>query len=316
MKRFKSYQLLLVSLIVALIVTGVISSMINDFYAQKVQEHLQEVQKNFQEAQKNVITEYIQSKKEESEFSLNQIMLPLEKANKQLKPDLKSALKKDTIRAYKLANEIYKKYSKTKNKKELQDCIIEALSRMPFHNKNSSIFIKDYKFNTLLDADVTSENKEHRDIDLEAMQKVRKYKEGYLEYVSLSNEEQMLYVKNLDFYDWYIGVTSNVHRAQKELQENLLQSIKKTSLDKDEFLGVLQKKDILFLTKKLDIDVKNLTQVGEWHQLKDSYYYTKYYKPFAWYLMYGFDAESMIAKIKEQQKEQKLTLEKEFSFFK
>lgn len=314
-KRFTLYKIVLVVLILTLIISAIVSFLINDFYTKKVQDHLQLVEKNFQESQKNVIPEYIQSKKAESEFLLNQIILPIEKADKQLKVELKSKLKEDALSAYNLAHEIYKKYSKTKNKKELQDCIKEALSRMTFKNKSSSVFIKDYKFNTLLQADVKNDNKEHRDIDLESMQKVRKHQEGSLKYVSLSNEEQMLYVKTLGLYDWYIGVIANVQKEKQVLQSNLLKDIKKIPLAQDEFLGVYEKTKALIVMKKLHIDIKSLSKDETWKQVKNSYYSVKYYKPFDWYFVYGFNPEGRIAQIKQQQERQKLTLEKEFSFF-
>lgn len=281
------------------------SYFISNFYLQKVQTHLRE-------ANKTAIKEYIEAKKFESEFSLNQIMLLLYQANQKFKP--KVELKEEVDKAYNIAHEIYDNNKKSKTTRALQASIKEALGKVTFASTNASLFIKDYSGNRLLKANVDSSNKEYRDIDLEAMQKVRRYKEGYIKYIGLSNEKKVSFVKNLDLYDWFIGSTLNLSAEKALLKSTLLRSIKSIPLDTEEFVGIIEKEKALYLTKQIEIDLKSLKKDAAWFKLKDSYYYAIYYEPLDWYIIYGFDAENMIDKMQKKQKEEEKSLQKEFSF--
>lgn len=277
--------------------------------------YMQKMQNSLKLEEKRDITEQISAKKSESELLINQLIFRLKNENRELQPKAEKELKEDVSLAYETVHTIYEKYKRTKSTKELKKYIKERLSQLRFENKALLVFIKNYNGDTLLDVDDKSANTQYRDITLESVQKVRKHKEGYIRYDSLSNEKKTLYVKNLDLYDWFIGATVNMQKQKEMLKSNILENIKTTPLNDELFLGVFEEEHPLYLTKKLDIDIKSFPKNGAWHKLKNSYYYLLYDKRFQWYILYGFDAQKMITQINKKYKEEKLMLKKEFLFF-
>lgn len=261
--------------------------------------YIQIRQNELQQAQENQIKEYIEAKKSESELSISEILSRLNKAEQELQPKVEAQLQEKVTLAYDEAHKIYDKYKKSKTKKALQKEIKNALAQLHFQDKTSVVFIKNYLGDTLLHKD-DNRNRQYRDIDLESIQKVRKHKEGYLHYVSLSDEKKIVYVKNLDLFDWYIGAKANMHTQQELLKLHLLEDFNSLSLDKGEFIGVFKEQHPLYLTKKIEIDTNKFSHNGIWHRAKNSYYYTLYDKEFQWHLLYGFDTENMISSIKQK----------------
>ena len=304
-KKLIPYLIVIVPLILVLSV----SAFITTFYLNKVTDY-------FAQAKVNSIADYIDTKKSESELWINQLVLLFEYTNNLLEPRIEKELKVEVDLAYKVAHRIYEKHKNSKSKREIKQRIKDALGELVFNNKEAYIFIKDFNANTLLNSQVDEQNLEHRDITLEEIQKVAKRKQGYLKYTNTTNEKKMIYVKNLNIYGWFIGSSANFETQREKLKNNLLTMVKSAPIDKVEFMGVFSGNKTLYLTEKLKLKAENFTKDSQWHQhqLKGYYYFSRYYAPFNWYVVYGFSTKSMSVKAKNKHDKLEEILSKELTF--
>ena len=287
------------------------------FYINKVHNY-------FERAKVNSMNEYIGTQKAESKQLTKQLVLLFEYTNNRVVPSMKEDLKKEVDIAYSIAQKIYTKYKKTKSKKEIQEHIKEALFEMIYNDQSEDIFITNFKAEAILHGSHLSQEKialyqdaDHRSIVLEEIQKVGKYGEGYLESRRAdSAKKEIIYVKDLGIYNWYIGSSSLIESKQNLLKSDLLAMIKSIPVKKSNFIGVYEEGKKLYLSNKLDIDASILTKDEKWHkyQLKDYYYFSKYYAPFKWTLVYGFNTKFMSIKAKEKQESLDKMLAGEYSF--
>lgn len=117
---------------------------------------------------------------------------------KKLRTQKRKNLKIKVDTAYESAQNLYKKYRNTKCKEYI---IKEALNQ-------HLVFIKDYKGSLVGNVKDRYLKTQNRAIGLEEIQKVRKYHEGFIDIKPKdSNITQTIYVKDLDMYDWFIGIS-------------------------------------------------------------------------------------------------------------
>jgi|GEM_PF-2755158 len=219
LKRHRCY-LVVISL---LLLTLSLYLYMQEFYLTKLHSELQIAQEKSlaehelkQEAQKKLQSKELETLFESIESSV----------------DLKvyKSLESEVDLAYTIAHKIYKKYKNKKSKEEIKECIREALVQFSIRDKARGVFINDYKGNTYLDTHENRENKEYRDIGLEMLNKVRRDKEGFIEYTDLKGEKNIVYVKELGFYNYFIGMTQNT-QTQKEIEKaKLLELLQKIPL--------------------------------------------------------------------------------------
>ena len=304
------YLIVIVPLALVLSVSFFISS----FYINKVTNY-------FAQAKENSINDYIDLQKAQSELKVNQLILLFEYTNNRVEPAIKKELKSKVDIAYNIAHEIDSKYKKKKKiaKQRVKDALYELVS----DNEYDTIFITDYRANAiLLGSHLEDENiaqyldKDSRSIVYEEIQKVRRHGEGFISSMRDSGDKEIIYVKNLDLYNWYIGSSILVKSKRKKIESNLLDMIKSMPVDKSEFVGVYQDGEKLYQSDDAKIFINGLNADGQWHkhQVKDYYFYSRYFKEFNWTLVYGFDTTMMSRSAQNKHVELKKMLTKELDF--
>lgn len=306
-KRAIPYLVVLVPLILVLIIDFLIS----DFY-------IKSVKSSFKEAQQSAYSVYIQQQKVQNEMKINQLLKLLKDTNNQVEPALKRELQMRVESAYSVAHKIADRY---KNKKRAKARVKEALQDMVFNGESNRIFVTDYNANAILLGSHLKEkniaqylDRDGRSIVYEEIQKVRRHAEGCIKSVRESGEEELVCVKDLGLYKWYVGTNMLLKKKQESLEESLLEMIKSMPLDSSEFVGIYRDKEKLYLSDTLDIKPKELKNYGVWHkrEQREEYFYLHYFEPFRWSVLYGFDASKMHKNVQKWRSEVELKLQKEF----
>lgn len=117
---------------------------------------------------------------------------------KELLQKRREALQLKVENAYQVAQQLAKKYKKRHCKKAI---ILEALNQ-------HKVYVKNFNGNSLGDVNVTYLKDGLRAIGLEEIQKVGRYKEGYIDIIEKGTQKkQTIYVKNLDMFGLYVGAS-------------------------------------------------------------------------------------------------------------
>ena len=312
-KKLIPYLIVVVPLVLVLSV----SFFITTFYLNKVTNY-------FAQAKENSIKDYIDLQKAQSEQMTNQLTLLFEYTNNRVEPLIQKELRSEVELAYKIAQKIYKKYKGKKSSKEIKQRIKDSLSEMVYNDKSGHVFVTDFQANAILNGSRLSDSEisryrdaDHRSIILEEIHKVRKYGEGFLSSNRyLDDEKEIIFVKDLEIYNWYIGSSDLLSAQRIKLKSDLLEMVKSIPIEKSDFIGVYENEEKLYLSVDFDIKIQELDKDGKWHkhQIKNYHYFAKYYKEFNWSLLYGFNTSTMSAQAKEKHEKLELMLEDELSF--
>ncbi|WP_415397564.1 cache domain-containing protein [Sulfurimonas sp. CS5] len=322
-KRIIPYLIVVVPL--ALVLTA--SFFITTFYIEKVNAY-------FHHIKERSIKEHIESKKAKSEIWVEQLNLLFDYKNNRVDEDIKAQLQTRVDMAYKSARYIYEKYEEKKGKYEIKERIVDALNQMTYSTKKDYIFIADFSGNTILSRSSLLNQKnisayadvDGRSIILEEIQKVRKSGEGFLESNFYAGAgKQIILVKDLDMYNWYIGSSTNVLQKREALKSILLGMVQSIPMDSADFMGLYDDRKPIFISKKMQIYLgdeslkvisENLSKEPTWYKdkLDGYYYYSKYYEPLDWHLIYGFDISKMSIKELKKQTELEEMLDRELEF--
>ena len=297
-KKLISYLIVIVPIALVLLASFFITS----FYLKKVNTY-------FDSAKERSISKYIDSKKLQSEMWVNQLNLLFEYKNTKIEETAKLELKATLDKAYKSARDVYeKKKSKTK--------VLNAIYKVNKREKGS-VFITDFTGKNIIARD-DNLNKSNisafkavdgRATILEEIQKARKYKEGYI--VANLYEGKgvsLIAVKDMDMYSWYMGSFLNLDKKEELVKSTLFDMISAIPMEKTDFMMLYEGSETIFISKSIQ-DVfdsntlmsiaKSLSKKSTWYEdrLDGYYYFSRYYAPFDWNLIYGFD----ISKISEQE---------------
>jgi len=292
--------------IVPLVLVLSASFFITSFYLNKVTSYFNTTKQRSQK-------EHVDIQKSQGEMWVKQLNILFDYKNKTFRQDMKDELKIRVDRAYNTAVFIYNKYKKTKSKRDIQQRIEDALERMVFNDERNHIFMMDTNGNSILSGKykfkskniLAFEDADGRSVILEEIQKVRKHGSGFLRSRFAKDRSwQLIYVKSLGFNNLYIG--SNTYEIQKkqELKNKLLDLIKKIPVDTTDFTALYDNKKAIYLSPKmrkvlgndsLKIISNNLSKSSKWTSthLNGYIYYSKYYEPFDWHLIYGFNILKM-----------------------
>ncbi|RLA76379.1 MAG: histidine kinase [Epsilonproteobacteria bacterium] len=319
-QKFIPFLIIVVPLTLVLIASFFITS----FYLEKVTSY-------FHQAKEKAIKEHIDSRKLKSEMWVNQINLLYDYRYNKVVKNIEVELKAKVEIANENAQYIYKKYKKKKRIKEIKEQIKDNLKYIAWTKNKNYIFINNFKGNNILPAKPKNilakyADADYRSILLEEIQMVRKNNEGFL-YSKYSHNEpsEIIYVKNLGMFNWYIGSSISIKDKTQNLKDSLLTMIQSVPMDKSNFMGLYENKKPIFLSENVEKIIangelmvigENLTKKSTWYKdkLDGYYYYSKYYKPFDWHLVYGFDLNSMSEKelLKQNKLEEMLDEELEF----
>ena len=314
-------------IIVPISLVLVLSFFMGTFYIEKIESY-------FDQARKNSIDEYITNKKKESEIWVNQLNILLKYKSDSIDEFIKNELKTRVDLAYDSAKYIYEKYKNTKSKNDIKIRIKDALSKMNFNEKKNHIFITSFNGQSILSGSREFQGKnildysdaDGRAIVLEEITKVRKRKEGFIKSRQYSADGiKTIYVKDLGFYDWYIG-SSIFDIQQIELaKHNSLDIVRSTPVFPNDLMAIYDNKSSIYLSSRIrDIlgddslkTIKNtLTKKSQWHKIDvDGYlYYSKYFKEFDWYIVYGFNISQMSKSELKKQESLQQVLDNELEF--
>ena len=192
-------------------------------------------------------------------------------------------------KVYKTALYLYDKYKDKKNTKDIKSEILDLLEYINNTTDGSYVFVDNYngdiisgeKYQSFTDAD-------GRSIALEKIQMVRKKQYGYINTKTIDNgKTKRIFVKDLGFYDWFIG--SALYKEDKidELKKLILNDLCNHSDGELDIIAIYKKDENLCKPTKNNL-LTNIKNDG-WHTDKsDRLYYVKTYKPFNWHIIYGF----------------------------
>jgi len=303
------------------------SFFITTFYLEKVTAY-------FNSAKELSLKEHLDSKKAKSEMWTSQLNLLFDYRYNRIEEGLEQELESRIDIAYKTARFIYEKYKKTKSRKDIKARIVDALGHMRYGDYGNYIFITDYSGNSILMGNQNMDKKnlvsyldaDYRSIVLEEIQKVRKRKEGFLtSNNSIDNKKEVILVKDLGAYKWFIGSIMKVEDREVALKESLIDMVKSIPLDNSDFIALYYNKKAVYLSSKIenifkdhnsDLVQNSLSETVAWHrdEIETSYYHDICYEPLNLNFIYGFDMSSMSMKELQKQKDLELLLEKEFDF--
>jgi len=314
-------------IIVPSLLVLVVGFFMGTFYIDKLEQH-------FEQARKNSINEYIINKKKEGETWANQLSALFKYKSELIDETIKNDLKTRVDLAYESAKYIYDKYKNTNSKKDIKNRIRDALLKMSFNDKKNYIFISSFDGNSILSGSRNSKNEnllnyidaDGRSIVLEEITKVRKHKEGFIKSKDPKDGNlKTIYVKNLGFYDWYIG--SSIYEVQEleNVKHDSLDIIKSSPIQQDDFMIIYEDKKPIYLSLKMQSilskeslkKIKNtISQDSSWHEENTVgyLYYSKYFEQFNWHLVYGFNISKMSESelIKQEQMQSLVNKELEF----
>ncbi|MCW8838861.1 MAG: cache domain-containing protein, partial [Thiovulaceae bacterium] len=314
-------------IIIPLSLILVVSFFIGTFYIDKVEEY-------FEQARKNSISEYITNKKNESEIWVNQLDSLFKYKSDSIDSSIKKELKTRVDLAYESAKYIYEKYKKTNSKRDIKNRIKDALSKMYFNEKKNYIFITSFNGQSILSGSRELEDKnimaysdaDGRAIVLEEITKVKKHKDGFIK----SNHYQgggvkTIYVKDLGFYDWYIGSTIFDTQQLELVKQNSYDIIRSTPIPQNNFMAIFDNKKPIYLSHKMREVLGNeslkkiegsLSKKPQWYEqnINGYLYYSTYIESFDWHIVYGFNISKMSKSELEKQEKIQILLNKELDF--
>ena len=314
-------------IIIPLLLVLFVSLFISTFYIDKVTTY-------FAQAKERSILEHIKTKKSESEVWVNQLKVYLDYKNNKIEDVIKKELKIRLDTAYRSALYIHNKYKNKKSKKDIQQHILDSLSQMKFNDNTNYIFIRSFSGKSILSsmrsfkkADLLEyTDADGRAIILEEITKVRKRKEGYIRTrFSEGSGVQLEMVKDLELYGWYIGTSIYETQQTEKDKHKVLEMIKSIPMESSDFMAIYDAKKSIYLSPKmrdvlggesLDIISKSLTKDDNWYKNKvDGYfYYSKYFEPFDWHVVYGFNTFDMSNKELQKQRDFGIVLDQELKF--
>jgi len=221
-KHIKKLTLILLLLLTSFLGFLLALLLLDGNYDKKLTEELKKVQTKNQQKYIDKEEKEIKEKNEAYAKFFNSL-------ESEVEMQVREKLKSEIDMAYGIAHQRYEKYKKKKRKAEIKEQIQEALSLLNIIDKDSNLLFCDFKGSIYIGQDSKRESIGFRDIDLEMLQKVRKEKEGFIEYTNLKDEKNILYVKELEIYDYFIAKSYNV-KTQQELQKRELERVLKKLL--------------------------------------------------------------------------------------
>ncbi|MCD6258346.1 MAG: cache domain-containing protein [Helicobacteraceae bacterium] len=271
------------------------------------------IEKEYKERQNNLIKEYIDHKKERVTSVIHTLKENFHQENKLVEEEATYELKKKVDHAYETAHLIYDKYKKLKSKKDIQERIIESVRYGGACDEEKSLFISNFDANSVfaqkpesiyeaLDVDADG-----RTIALEMIQKVRKYSETYIYTNTNQKTRELIYAKNLDLYDWFVGASIDLTQRYAQKKQAFLANLGALPLSQRDFFALYDKNKEHFVEKKVgekfddrfvDAVTSNLLKKSTWYanSIDSNYYYSDYIESLDLYIIYGFDMKKLFQK--------------------
>ena len=310
-KKVIPYLIVIVPLVLVLTVSFVMIS----FYLKKVTTY-----SNF--AKERSIKEYIDTQKAQGEMWLKHLKMISEYKNKALALEIKDELKAKLERAKKITKLIYDHRLKKYKKQDIKIKINYMINDLSYSDIYSDIFINDFNSNTIIKVKKSQkisllEDISNRSLKLEELQKVRKYKSGFVEVMLDDSTKQIVYVEDLGIENWYIGIGAIVTKNSECIKSKLLEMISAIPVKKSDFLSVYESGNEIFSSQvEYKIPKLNFSKKAKWYKDENSgyYYLSEYYEDLDWHFVYGFSINKMSFKAFQELKGVEQAIDKEFEF--
>jgi hypothetical protein len=240
--------------------------------------------------QKHLVDAQTKLKEKDVESWLKQLDALYEKRYNKLDAQIEKELKQRVYVAYNKAKDIYAKYHRKKSSKDIKQRIKDALEGMVFitNFQTNPILIHNQKFGR---EDITNYvDADFRSIVLEELQKVRRREEALIKSRHAPDAlEEIIFVKNLNMYEWFIGDNIFKKDKVKELNISILKILDAEPINSSNFLAVFDKDKKLILSKNISKDIKfDISKPNQWHKDKKYNYLINYIKGLDSYIVYGF----------------------------
>jgi len=219
---------------------------------------------NFEKTKNRVELDLINSKNYAIKAKIDSIVDLVNYQNDILEKKLSNRVKDRVNTAYKVAIELYEQNKSLKTKKEVKDLIINALRPMSWNNEDSYIWISDYAGELQLGPEYLNhlegtsilnfKDAFGRYIIKEEINVVKNKTEGFIWDTFIKPQdplrryyEQIVFVKALGVYNWYLGSAEYLDTATKVNETEILNAIKKVSDNKNEYIFVVKGDGTLLL---------------------------------------------------------------------
>ncbi|MEA3553877.1 MAG: cache domain-containing protein [Campylobacterota bacterium] len=250
-KNKKNYSSFIVGLpILFIFITASVVGGLNIYNLKSYHDNeILEIEKKYIEQQKEIL-------KKNVEMTNTRIDVYEKSIYKYMKKRLKNKINVATI----VANELYLKYRETKSEEEIKEMIFVALNKISWEGKSSYFWVIDYDG---IEHIAPPQYKEYLGKNLlhlkdangnfiikDEMELVKKQTEGYLYNTStkLNNKnkqyKQISYVKDLGFYNWYVGTAEFLDKNVKNTKEDLIQRLSAVSFNGNSYVFIHELLDI------------------------------------------------------------------------
>lgn len=268
------------------------------------------LQKEYQVLQNKLVKEYVEDKKERVVSLITRMKERFHQEHKLVEESATYELKKKVDHAYETVHLIYGKHKKFKSKKDIQARIIESMSYGSACEENKTLFISSFDADTIFaqkpksSYDALDVDADGRTIVLEMIQKVRKYSETYIYTNTKQKTRELLYAKNLDLYDWFLGASVDLTQRYAKLEQKFITELGSLPVSPRDFLALYDQKTEQFLLKEkgeefdarfLKSVTSNLLQQSTWYanSIDSNYYYSEYIESLDLYIIYGFEIKKL-----------------------
>ncbi len=204
--------------------------------------------------------EFIKEQKEILKKNVNIVNLRVKIFQKNMYINMKSRLKDKSNVGFTIANTIYSKYKNTKTEQEIKEMIFTAINKISWRNGTNYFWVVDYDG---IEHITTPQNKEYIGKNIlhikdnksnftikDEIALIKKQKEGYL-YNSFCKPndktkqyEQISYVKDLGFYDWYIGTAEFLDDGLNDAKQMLINRVSEISFINSNYIFILDLLDL------------------------------------------------------------------------
>lgn len=247
-----------------------ISSVVIYQNQQRYKHSIQEIERTYIETQKNIIISKIES-------AIKLIGYQRSMTEQMLKEKVKSRV--DT--AYSVAKNIYVQNKNTQTPQAIQKMITDSLRPLVWNGGESFIFILDYdgvfhlapEYLRHLEGHsiINFQDSTKRNVIREEIALVKKSGGGYVwdtftrpNYDPKLQFKQLVYVKNLGMYNWYIGSAEYLDTSIKEIEKNTLDIINNSAVGASEYFFVIdQDGNFVLAGKNRDLIGKNVLQLRD-----------------------------------------------------
>lgn len=280
------------------------------------EKRVQTLHEEYLKLQVTLVKEYVEERKLSASHKIQRLKKTLYEENKRLEEKATYELKQKVDRVYESLHALSLKHKKKKSIAQLKESSLDLIRYGVDCGGRDEIFVSNFDAELLYTADKTKEKKNYslytdadgRNIALEMIQKVRKYSETYIYTNTHEGIRKLIYAKNLDIYDWFVGASLDLSKRSMELQAKFVDQSKDLAQGSREFVALYDKKKGEFLYQQagdafdathIEAVTSNLLPEATWYTntIDSNYYYSDSLESLDLYIIYGFAIKKLIPQL-------------------